>query len=201
MTPFSCLITPSKRSRFKPCSDRELRRDAIAYLSGTGRYSDWKQFPLPSIVLLDLKLPGLDGLGVLRWIRQQPGLKALRVAMLTSSELGQESNAAYEAGANVFLTKPVDLNKLVEMMRPFECTGWNSPKLPRFGASFTPSEQRLSRVCRTRRQRPLPGPHAAASAGCATIFACRSFSAFSRTALATSGVIGKKPLTEQRSCR
>src|SRR5579859_4724479 len=93
--------------------------DAIAYLEGTGLYSNWKEFPLPSIVLLDLKLPGLDGLDVLRWIRQQPGLKALRVAMLTSSDLGQEINTAYEVGANVFLTKPVDLDKLVEMLKVF----------------------------------------------------------------------------------
>jgi CheY-like chemotaxis protein len=93
--------------------------DAIAYLGGIGRYSDWKEFPLPLVVLLDLKLPGLDGFGVLRWIRQQPGLKALRVAMLTSSDLGQEINTAYEAGVNVFLTKPVELDKLVEMMKVF----------------------------------------------------------------------------------
>ena len=93
--------------------------DAVAYLAGTVRYSDWKEFPLPSMVLLDLKLPGLDGLDVLRWIRQQPGLKGLRVAMLTSSDLGQEINIAYEIGVNVFLTKPVDLDKLVEMMKVF----------------------------------------------------------------------------------
>ena len=93
--------------------------DAVAYLAGTVRYSDWKEFPLPSMVLLDLKLPGLDGLDVLRWIRQQPGLKGLRVAMLTSSDLGQEINTAYELGVNVFLTKPVDLEKLVEMLKVF----------------------------------------------------------------------------------
>jgi CheY-like chemotaxis protein len=93
--------------------------DAIAYLAGTGRYSDWKEFPLPSVVLLDLKLPGLDGFGVLRWIRQHPGLKGLRVAMLTSSDLSQEINMAYEVGVNVFLTKPVDLDKLIEMMKVF----------------------------------------------------------------------------------
>ena len=93
--------------------------DAVAYLAGTVRYSDWKEFPLPSMVLLDLKLPGLDGLDVLRWIRQQPGLKGLRVAMLTSSDLGQEINTAYEIGVNVFLTKPVDLERLVEMLKVF----------------------------------------------------------------------------------
>lgn len=97
--------------------------DAIAYLAGSGPYSDWKEFPLPSIVLLDLKLPGIDGFDVLRWIRQQPGLKALRVAMLTSSELDKEIKAAYELGVNVFLTKPVELDKLIEMMRIFR-THW-----------------------------------------------------------------------------
>ncbi|HZR17930.1 MAG TPA: response regulator [Verrucomicrobiae bacterium] len=91
--------------------------DAIAYLEGTGRYSDWKEFPLPLMVLLDIKMPGLGGFDVLRWIRQQPGLKALRVAMLTSSDLDQEIKLAYELGANVFLTKPVDLNRLVEMVK------------------------------------------------------------------------------------
>ena len=91
--------------------------EAIAYLEGTGRYSDWTDFPLPLMVLLDLKMPGLSGFDVLRWIRQKPGLKALRVAMLTSSDLGPEIKMAYELGANVFLTKPVDLNRLVEMVK------------------------------------------------------------------------------------
>lgn len=91
--------------------------DAIAYLAGTGRYSDWKEFPLPSMVLLDLKLPGIGGFEVLTWIRQHPGLKTLRVAMLTSSDLAQEIKHAYELGANMFLTKPVDLDRLVEMMK------------------------------------------------------------------------------------
>jgi CheY-like chemotaxis protein len=91
--------------------------EAIDYLAGTGKYSDWKQFLLPSFVLLDLKLPGIGGFDVLKWIRAEPGLKYLRVAMLTSSDLDQEIRQAYELGANSFLTKPVDLNKLVEMMK------------------------------------------------------------------------------------
>ena len=90
---------------------------ALEYLAGTNGYSNWAQFPLPSIVLLDLKMPGLDGFDVLKWIRQQPGLKALRVAMLTSSEMPSEIKMAHDLGANIFLTKPVELERLVQIMK------------------------------------------------------------------------------------
>lgn len=89
---------------------------AIEYLSGTGRYSDWKQFPLPSIVLLDLKMPGISGFDVLKWVRQRQGIKGLRVAVLTASALQEDIKRAYDFGANIFLTKPMDLNELVKMM-------------------------------------------------------------------------------------
>ena len=106
-----------KAGVINPVQVESTGQGAIAYLSGIEPYSDWNKFPLPAIVLLDLKLPGISGFDVLKFIRQHPGLKALRVAMLTSSELDQEIKMAYELGANAFLTKPVDLNKLVEMMK------------------------------------------------------------------------------------
>ena len=90
---------------------------AIEYLGGANRYSDWVRFPLPSIVLLDLKMPGMSGFEVLKWIREQPGLKALRVAMLTSSDMPSEIKTAHELGANIFLTKPVELELLVEILK------------------------------------------------------------------------------------
>ena len=90
---------------------------AIEYLSGINRYSDWHRFPLPSIVLLDLKMPGISGFDVLKWIRHQPGLKALRVAMLTSSDMPGEIKMAHDLGANIFLTKPVELERLVQIMK------------------------------------------------------------------------------------
>src|SRR5262245_51271447 len=58
---------------------------AIEYLSGVGEYSDRKRYPLPALVLLDLKLPGIDGFEVLRWIRGNQQLRNLRVVVLTSS--------------------------------------------------------------------------------------------------------------------
>lgn len=91
--------------------------EAVAYLGGTNGFSNWNQFPLPAIVLLDLKMPGMNGFEVLKWVRQHPGLRALRVAMLTSSDMPAEIKEAHELGANIFLTKPVDLDKLVEIMK------------------------------------------------------------------------------------
>src|SRR5947208_2771680 len=76
---------------------------AIAYLAGEGRFSVRDEYPLPALILLDLKLPGMDGFEILRWIRQSPGLSSLRVVVLTSSENIRDVNAAYALGANSFM--------------------------------------------------------------------------------------------------
>jgi len=89
--------------------------DAIAYLQGEGEFAHRDEYPLPSLLLLDLKMPGTDGFQVLRWVRQQPGLKALRVIALTSSEDIRDVNHAYECGANSFLVKPMDFENSVEI--------------------------------------------------------------------------------------
>ena len=93
--------------------------EAIEYLKGEGRYSNWAEFPLPDVVLLGLKLTGLDGFEVLKWIREQAGLKRLRVVVLTCSALSQEIRLACDLGANSFLIKPADTDRLVEMIRAF----------------------------------------------------------------------------------
>ena len=90
---------------------------AVAYLAGHGPYADRTQYPLPVMVLLDLKLPRRSGLEVLEWLRQQPGLKRLPVVMLTASREGKDINRAYDLGANSYLVKPVDLDPLVDMMK------------------------------------------------------------------------------------
>lgn len=87
------------------------------YLSGVGKYANHPEFPLPAVVLLDIKMPGVSGLDVLRWIRSQPGLKTIRVVMLTSSDDIKDVNQAYQLGANSFLTKPADLDEFFEIAR------------------------------------------------------------------------------------
>lgn len=109
--------------------------EALDYLLGMGKFSDRDEYPLPSLVLLDLKLPRLDGIEVLRWIRLQPNLKALRVIVLTSSEDIFDVNRAYEAGANSFLVKPLEFRNFPAMMRTL-AKFW-------LGDSKTPMVERL----------------------------------------------------------
>jgi len=96
--------------------------EAIEYLSGTGRYSDRDEFPLPSVVLLDLELPGVSGFEVLRWIRKQTELNNVWVVVITCSELEQDASFASILGANSFILKPRDLDSLIQMVeasRPY----------------------------------------------------------------------------------
>jgi CheY-like chemotaxis protein len=87
--------------------------DAIAYLSGEGQFSNRAEFPLPVLVLLDLKLPGKDGFDVLSWIRQQDGFRTLPVVVLTSSSQMRDVNRAYLLGANSFFVKDLDFQQTV----------------------------------------------------------------------------------------
>jgi len=89
--------------------------EAISYLQGEGKYSDREEYPLPALLLLDLKMPRKDGFEVLQWIRQQPEFRALRVVVLTASDHIMDVNRAYQLGANSFLVKPVDFAHFVEV--------------------------------------------------------------------------------------
>ena len=91
--------------------------EAISYLEGVGAYANRAEYPLPDLLLLDLKLPGSDGFDVLRWVRQQPGLSALRVVVLTSSDHIRDVNQAYRLGANSFMVKPMDFENIVELSK------------------------------------------------------------------------------------
>src|SRR5437868_6034729 len=94
--------------------------EALAYLEGTGRYSNRAEFPLPAVILLDLKLVAMDGFDVLRWIRRQPALKAARVVVLTSSNEIRDVNLAYQLGANSFLVKPTDFEHFVSLTQALD---------------------------------------------------------------------------------
>ncbi len=81
-------------------------QQAIDYLAGVGRYAEREKFPMPRLVLLDLKIPKVMGLEVLRWIRHQPALNALHVVVFSSSDHPADIKAAHHLGANSYYVKP-----------------------------------------------------------------------------------------------
>jgi DNA-binding response OmpR family regulator len=91
-------------------------RQALDYLGGVAACADREQFPLPSLILLDLKLPQLMGLDVLRWIRARPEL-SMPVIILSASKNEADIEAAYRLGANAYLVKPNAVGRLLEMVR------------------------------------------------------------------------------------
>lgn len=93
----------------------ENGEEAVAYLTGEGKFANRNEYPLPTLLLLDLKMPRKDGFEVLEWIRKQPTLAALRVVVLTTSDRILDVNRAYQLGANSFLTKPVDFRDFVQL--------------------------------------------------------------------------------------
>jgi CheY-like chemotaxis protein len=93
---------------------------ALDYLSGAGLYADRAQYPLPFLVLLDLNLPGISGLEVLQWIRQQAWLEQVRVVILTSSQETLDTDRAFALGADSYLNKPGNFEQLVMLMSGLE---------------------------------------------------------------------------------
>jgi CheY-like chemotaxis protein len=90
---------------------------AIDYLSGTGPFGDRGRYPLPGLILLDLKLPRRSGREVLQWIRARPSFSVIVVIVFASSRYAGDVGLAYELGANSFIIKPADAFHYVELAR------------------------------------------------------------------------------------
>jgi CheY-like chemotaxis protein len=91
--------------------------EATDFLFGTGTYAERGLRDLPAVVLLDLKLPRMDGREVLRLIRSNPRTKLLPVVVLTSSIEEADLSHCYTLGANSYLRKPVDFDEFMEAVR------------------------------------------------------------------------------------
>jgi CheY-like chemotaxis protein len=89
---------------------------AMEYLSGRGQFANRDEFPMPTLVLLDLKLPKVCGLEVLKWIREQPAIHSLPVIVLSSSNKPQDVGTAYQLRVNAYLVKPSHTQGLIEMV-------------------------------------------------------------------------------------
>src|SRR5437899_7130013 len=91
-------------------------QEAIDYLGGEAKFADRGAYPLPDLMLLDLKMPRLNGFDVLEWLRKQPGLKRLLVTILTSSDQARDIDRAYDLGANSYLLKPHGSHELTDLV-------------------------------------------------------------------------------------
>ena len=118
--PDDVLLTQIAFEKARLANPLQIVRDgeeAIAYLQGDGQFADRTRFPIPILLLLDLKLPKLDGFYVLEWLRTQPNLDRLAVAILTSSEHDPDISRAYQLGADSYLIKPPDAEALLALVQ------------------------------------------------------------------------------------
>jgi chemotaxis family two-component system response regulator Rcp1 len=105
--------------------------EAMAFLRREGQYKD---APRPDLVLLDLNLPRKDGREVLAEMKEHPDLRLIPVVVLTTSEAEQDVVRTYELRANCYITKPVDLEKFITIVRSIEDFWLTIVRLPSFDA-------------------------------------------------------------------
>ena len=91
-------------------------QDALDYLFGNACYADRSKFPLPDLILLDLKMPVMDGLEVLKQVKASPALRRLPVIILTSSKEEGDRAMSYDSGANSYLVKPVSFEGFLNVV-------------------------------------------------------------------------------------
>jgi len=102
---------------------------AIAYLRAQGDYSDREKFPFPNLLLCDLKMSGMDGFDMLRWLRDHPDCKVIPTVIFSSSSLESDIHQSYVLGANAYLEKPTSSDELaVTIQRLYEF--WSRCQVP-----------------------------------------------------------------------
>ena len=92
-------------------------QEALDYLFGNGKYSDRSVYPIPNLILLDLKMPGIDGFEVLNQVKSTDLIKRIPVVILTSSREEGDRALSYDTGANSYLVKPVGFEGFLEVVR------------------------------------------------------------------------------------
>jgi CheY-like chemotaxis protein len=115
------------------CIDGE---DALDFLYHQGDYQDSPQAPRPSIILLDLNLPGTDGREVLEQIKQDEKLKTIPVIIFTTSSNPKDIETCYRFGVNSYILKPMNVNKSKEVMQSIVNYWFNTVVLPEDGKNY-----------------------------------------------------------------
>lgn len=120
--------------------------EAIAYLKGEGQYSNRQDYPLPFMILLDLKMPGTDGFEVLQWVRRTPEVRRSLVVVLTSSNRQNDVDRAYELGANSYLVKPVEFDQMVHLIQRFEAYWSEMNRTPTLHSALKTPQQETTLI-------------------------------------------------------
>ena len=97
--------------------------EAIAYLKGEGPFAQRSIHPFPDLIILDLKMPGMDGFEFLRWLRQASHCPSLPVLVFTGSQTPDDRVRALADGASGYFVKPVDFESLVNFAESFKTFG------------------------------------------------------------------------------
>jgi len=136
LEPFNILIVEDEEAH-AALTERAIRKagranridivtdgeEALDYLFNCRKYSDASKYPCPGLIVLDIKLPGIDGIEVLRRIKTHPVLKKIPVIMLTTSKREEDIAASYGSYANSYLTKPVGFKEFEAKVMQIE-TYW-----------------------------------------------------------------------------
>ena len=104
-------------------------QEAVDYLEGRGQYADRSRFPFPQVVVSDLKMPRVNGLELLEWLRKDKRCSVLPAILLSGAGLREDVEAAYKLGANTYFKKPATLAGLVELLKQLR-EYWMRSELP-----------------------------------------------------------------------
>lgn len=128
------LLTLEAFKELKVKSKVDVVKDgaaAIEFLKRQGQYTD---SPAPHLILLDINMPGLNGIEVLDFIKNDEKLKRIPVVMLTTSSAESDITACYEKSANCFITKPLDFDSFVDVVQSIELFWFRVAQLPKTAA-------------------------------------------------------------------
>src|SRR6476469_331025 len=118
--PDDVLLTQIAFEKARLANPLQIVRDgeeALEYLAGEGKYANRDLYPLPIMLLLDLKMPKLNGFQVLEWLKSHPEIGHIPVAVMTSSDHDPDISRAYALGADSYLIKPPDARALLALVQ------------------------------------------------------------------------------------
>lgn len=103
---------------------------AVQYLSGEGEFSNREKYPLPSLIILDLNLPEMNGVTFLKWLRTESQNRTLPTVVLTGSRGADDASAASSSGCDAFFTKSADIGKLTAIIEKIRVGLLENPRPP-----------------------------------------------------------------------